>query len=89
MFYSKKLKQFSNIRHCFFSRKGGYSKGLYESLNCGRGSKDKKKNVLKNLVYIAKKISVKNKNLILMHQTHSNKVIEIKKKSFISIYCMR
>ena len=81
MFYSKKLKKFSNIRHCFFSRRGGHSKGLYESLNCGRGSKDNKKHVVKNLVYISKKISVKKKNLILMHQTHSNKVIEIKKNN--------
>ena len=48
MFYSKKLKKFKNIKHCFFSRKGGYSKGIYKSLNCGKGSKDSKKNVYKN-----------------------------------------
>ena len=42
MFYSKKLKKFKEINHCFFSRKGGVSKGLYRSLNCGRGSNDKK-----------------------------------------------
>ena len=45
MFYSKKFKKFKNIKHCFFSRKGGFSKGIYHSLNCGKGSKDKKKNV--------------------------------------------
>ena len=39
MFYSKKLKKFSELNHCFFSRKGGHSKGLYKGLNCGRGSK--------------------------------------------------
>ena len=43
MFYSKKLNKFKRIKHCFFSRKGGFSKGLYKSLNCGKGSKDKKK----------------------------------------------
>ena len=32
MFYSKKFKRFQNIKHCFFSRKGGFSKGLYQSL---------------------------------------------------------
>ena len=26
MFYSKKLKQFNEIKHCFFSRKKGYEK---------------------------------------------------------------
>ena len=43
MFYSKKLKKFKNIKHCFFSKKNGFSKGIYKSLNCGRGSRDKKK----------------------------------------------
>ena len=78
MFYSKKLKKFKNIKHCFFSRRGGFSKGLYKSLNCGKGSKDNKKNILKNLNYVSKKMKIKKKNLILMDQTHSNKVIELK-----------
>ena len=43
MFYSNKLKKFNQIKHCFFSKKGGYSKGIYKSLNCGEGSKDNKK----------------------------------------------
>ena len=81
MFFSKKLSKFKEIHHCFFSRKGGFSKGLYKGLNCGRGSKDKKKNIKKNLHYVAKKIGVKIYNLILMHQTHSNRVIEIKKSN--------
>ena len=81
MFYSKKLKKFNNIKHCFFSRKKGFSKGLYKSLNCGRGSKDKKNDILKNLSFVAKKMGVKSKNLLLMHQTHSSKVIEIKKNN--------
>ena len=29
MFYSKRLKKFNNIKHCFFSRKKGFSKGIY------------------------------------------------------------
>ena len=81
MFYSKKLKKFKNIKHCFFSRKDGFSKGLYKSLNCGKGSKDNKKNILKNLNYVSKKMKIKKGKLILMHQTHSNKVIEIKKNN--------
>ena len=78
MFYSKKFKKFYNLKHCFFSRKGGFSRGIYKGLNCGRGSKDKKKNIIMNLKKVAKKMSVKNNHLILMYQTHSNKVIEIK-----------
>ena len=43
MCHSKKLKKFFEIKHYFFSRKNGYSKGLYKGLNCGRGSKIKKR----------------------------------------------
>ncbi len=82
MFYSKKLKKFKKIRHCFFSRKKGFSRGIYESLNCGRGSKDNKKSILRNLNFVAEKMGVKRNKLILMHQTHSNKVVEIKKYNY-------
>ena len=82
MFYSKKLKKFKEIKHCFFSRKGGFSKGLYKGLNCGRGSQDNKKNILKNLNYVSHKMKVENDNLVLMNQTHSNKVTEINKNNY-------
>ena len=82
MFYSKKLKKIKNIKHCFFSRKKGFSKGIYKSLNCGRGSKDNAKNVIKNLGLVAKKMSVKKNKLILMNQTHSNKVVLIRNRNY-------
>ena len=78
MFFSKKLQKFKNIKHCFFSRKNGFSKGDYKSLNCGLGSSDKKENVLKNLDLVAKKMTCKKKFLITLNQTHSNKVIHFK-----------
>ena len=82
MFYSKKLNKFKKIKHCFFSRKEGFSKGIYRSLNCGKGSGDNKKDVLKNLSYVSKKMYVRENNLILMNQTHSAKVFEIKKNNY-------
>ena len=81
MFYSKKLKKLKKLKHCFFSRKKGFSKGIYKSLNCGKGSKDNKNNINKNLNFVAKTMAVKRDKLVLMHQTHSNKVIEIKKNN--------
>lgn len=36
------------IRHAFFSRQGGVSKGIYEGLNVGRGSNDHPEDVLEN-----------------------------------------
>ena len=56
MFFSEKLKKFGNLKHCFFSRRNGVSKGYYESLNCGLGSEDQKEYVSKNLELVAKKI---------------------------------
>ncbi len=81
MFYSKNLKKQKKIKHCFFSRKNGFSKGVYNSLNCGMGSKDNKKNILQNLNFVSKKMNIKKNKLILMHQTHSNKIAVVKKEN--------
>ena len=83
MFFSSKLKKFKNIRHCFFSRKNGFSKGYYESLNCGLGSNDNKENVLKNLDLVSKKIECKQESLITLNQTHSNQIIHFKNKNSV------
>ena len=73
MIKSKKLSKYKTISHGFFDKKGGHSKGIYKSLNCGIGSHDKKKNVLNNLKIVSKKIGCPQKKLVLLHQTHSNK----------------
>ena len=83
MFFSKKLKKFENIKHCFFSRKNGFSNGHYSSLNCGLGSGDKKENILKNLNIVRNKIGCKDEALITLNQTHSNKVIYFENESSI------
>ena len=80
MIFSKKLKEFKDIKHGFFNRKGGKSTGIYKSLNCGIGSNDKKKNVLKNLNIVCKKIGCSKKKLVLLHQLHSNKFSFIDKE---------
>ena len=81
MFYSKNLNKIHNIKHCFYSRKNGFSEGIYQGLNCGFGSNDKKINVQKNLNLVSKQFGVKNDKLILMNQTHSNKVQIIENKN--------
>ena len=55
MIKSKKLSKYKNVSHGFFNRKGGKSKGLYKSLNCGPGSSDEQKNIKKNLRIVCKK----------------------------------
>ena len=66
IFKSNSFSKNSNIHHAFFSRKNGASKGIYGSLNCGLGSKDKKKHVYQNIEIVKKKI--KTKFLFLLHQ---------------------
>lgn len=78
MFYSIKLNKFKNLKHCFFSRKNGISKGYYKSLNCGLGSKDDREKVLKNLEIVSKNISCKKESLITLNQKHSSQVIHFK-----------
>ena len=81
MIKSKQLSRFKKINHGFFGSKGGVSKGIYKSLNCGLGSKDKKNNIQKNLNIVLKKIKSKNKKIYLPKQVHSNKFYFLKDKS--------
>ena len=63
MFFSKKLNKFKKIKHCFFSKNGGFSKGLYKSLNCVRALGitrrifRKTSNMLQKKFYVKKKTS--------------------------------
>ncbi|AQT47745.1 hypothetical protein BBC0122_016430 [Bartonella choladocola] len=61
----------NGIRHAFFTRQGGVSRGIYESLNLGRGSDDDKENIDKNRDIVAAYMGVKPDNLINLYQIHS------------------
>ena len=78
MIKSKKLSKYKNISHGFFGSRGGFSKGIYSSLNCGIGSKDDQSNINKNLKIVLKKISKNEKKIFLPKQKHSNKLFFIK-----------
>ena len=80
MITSKKLLKQKKISHGFFNRNGGKSKGIYKSLNCGLGSNDKKYRIRENLKIVKNKISKKSKNIFLLHQFHSNKLVYINDK---------
>ena len=79
MIKSKKLSKIKNLKHGFFNSKGGISKNIYKSLNCGPGSKDKSSRVRKNLEIVRKKIKHSAKDIFLLNQIHSNKFIYIDK----------
>ena len=81
MIKSKKLSRFKEIEHYFFNRLGGKSNGIYKSLNCGSGSLDNKRNILKNLTVVRKRIKSKLNKIILLNQIHSNKFYYIDRTS--------
>ena len=81
MIKSKKLSRFKSIEHAFFNRLGGKSTGIFKSLNCGPGSSDIKKNILKNLEVVRNKIKTKQNKIFLLNQIHSNKFYYISKHS--------
>ena len=76
---SKKLLKYKKIKHYFFNKHGGVSRGIYKSLNCGIGSKDNKNDIRKNLKIVKRKISKHSKSIFLVHQVHSNKFVFINK----------
>ena len=84
MITSKKLLKQKGISHGFFNRNGGKSNGIYKSLNCGPGSKDKKNKIIENLKIVKNKIGKKTKNIFLLHQFHSNKFYYLKKNFKLS-----
>lgn len=70
---AENLNKLSNIKHCFFGRKGGFSKGVCEGLNVGF-QHDEPEVVVKNRKLIEKYFEA---DLSLIIQKHTNQVIYI------------
>jgi YfiH family protein len=64
-----------NIRHAFFTREGGVSEGIYQSLNGGIGSRDAPENVRENRARMATALGVAATHLVSCYQIHSPDVI--------------
>ncbi len=59
------------IRHGFFTAKGGVSAGVYESLNCGFGSQDDRALISENRRRVAASLGFKPENMFGLRQSHS------------------
>ena len=68
---SGRLAALPGIRHAFFTRRGGVSSGLYESLNVGRGSGDRPEDVEENRRRVAAHFGGPPPPLLTVYQTHS------------------
>jgi YfiH family protein len=75
MIQSKLLSQIDSIQHGFFTREGGVSLGVFNSLNCGYGSGDSAKNVNLNRAIALRKLGLKQKILNTVYQIHSTKTV--------------
>ena len=71
------LTSSSSICHGFFTREGGVSGGLYNSLNCGFGSDDAPENVAENRARILQSLKVSDGQLLTCYQVHSAKAIAV------------
>ena len=69
------LNGVEGIRHGFFSRRGGVSRGLYDSLNVGRGSRDRVEDVEENRRRVAEALGAASLNTA--YQIHSASVVTL------------
>ena len=71
MLESSLLSAVPGVRHAFFTREGGVSGGVYQSLNGGLGSNDDPAGVAENRRRMAERMGVAPDHLINAHQIHS------------------
>lgn len=65
------------IRHGFFTRHGGVSKGIYRGLNVGLGSHDDQNAVIENRTRVANWFGLPLERLATVHQVHSPDVTTV------------
>ncbi len=66
------LAALPGVRHAFFTRQGGVSTGLYDSLNVGVGSRDDPGAVQENRARAAAEMGVPLPHLLTCYQIHSS-----------------
>ena len=74
----------SILRHGFFTRQGGVSQGLFQSLNCGYGSGDDRGTIDQNRAIALKSLGLEKSKLFILHQVHSNFAVMLNAQSDIA-----
>ncbi|WP_028032631.1 peptidoglycan editing factor PgeF [Chelativorans sp. J32] len=67
----------NGVRHGFFTRRGGVSTGIFESLNVGLGSTDSSESVRENRRRVSVAMGVTAEDLVTLHQCHSAEVVTV------------
>ncbi|MBU3029244.1 peptidoglycan editing factor PgeF [Paracoccus marinaquae] len=73
-----------DLRHGFFTRKGGASSGLFAGLNCGRRSTDQSDMVAVNRARVAEAMGIGNDGLATVKQVHSADVVTLSDRGEIA-----
>jgi YfiH family protein len=69
--HSSRLAELPGVRHAFFTRLGGVSGGMYDSLNAGPGSNDDPNAVVENRRRIAAWFGIEPPSMLSAYQIHS------------------
>lgn len=76
-FLTSELAGLPGIAHGFFTRKGGVSRGVYASLNCGAGSRDDAAAVRENRARVAAHLGAG--DLVSAHQVHGTTALTVER----------
>jgi copper oxidase (laccase) domain-containing protein len=71
------LNELDGMRHAFFTRQGGVSTGIYNSLNCGLGSRDAPEAVQENRRRAAAMLDFPDAPVATLYQVHGTAVVEL------------
>jgi polyphenol oxidase len=71
------LASLPGIRHGFFTRQGGVSTGIYQSLNCGVGSDDTRAFIAENRERVSAALGLAPDRLTTPYQVHGKDVVTV------------
>lgn len=74
---SPQLSVYPRLRHGFFTKQGGVSKGPYESLNFRFNSEDSRENILQNYAIAAGVVGSDIHHVARTCQTHTDNIVEV------------
>ncbi len=67
------------VRHAFYTRQGGVSKGSYSSLNCSFTNDDDLNHIVENRKRVAEDFGIDPDNLVMCRQIHSADIMVVDK----------
>jgi YfiH family protein len=77
MIEASNLAALDDLRHGFFSREGGVSEGVFESLNCGFSSGDDAARVAENRARALRRLDLPADSLRTVRQVHGARVLVV------------